>query len=43
MEITFVEMYAEISPAFVSIIGRAVIEPPPSLSFNLAERSNSLE
>ena len=29
MEITFVGMYAETSPACVSMMGRAVMEPPP--------------
>ena len=42
MEITFVGIYAETSPAWVSIIGKAVKEPPPLLSFNLAARSNNL-
>jgi hypothetical protein len=30
IEITFVGMYAEMSPACVSMIGSAVSEPPPS-------------
>jgi hypothetical protein len=29
MEITFVGMYADTSPACVSIIARAVSDPPP--------------
>ena len=43
IEITFVGIYAEISPACVSTIGSAVIEPPPSLSLNFAALSRSLE
>jgi hypothetical protein len=43
MDITFVGIYAEISPACVSIIGSAVIEPPPSSSESLAALSSSLE
>ena len=31
MEITLVGMNAETSPAFVSIIGRPVSDPPPTL------------
>jgi hypothetical protein len=33
---------AQISPACVSIIGNAVIEPPPKSSFNFAALSNNL-
>ena len=36
MEITFVGMYADTSPACVSMIGRAVNDPPPNSSDNLA-------
>ena len=36
-------MYADTSPACVSIIGRAVIDPPPNLSDNLAALSSNLE
>jgi len=43
IEMTFVGMYAETSPPFVSMIGRAVREPPPSSSDSLAERSSSRE
>ena len=43
IEITFVGMYADTSPACVSIIGSAVIEPPPSASLKRLERSSSLE
>ena len=43
MDITFVGMYADTSPACVSMIGSAVKEPPPNLSFNFAARSNNLE
>jgi hypothetical protein len=39
MEITFVGMYAETSPALVSMIGSAVSEPAPRSSFSLAARS----
>ena len=42
IEITFVGMYAETSPAWVSIIGNAVKEPPPLTSLNLAALSNNL-
>ena len=34
IEITFVGIYAETSPACVSIIGSAVNEPAPKSSFN---------
>ena len=43
IEITFVGIYAEISPAFVSTIGNAVIDPPPSSSLSFAALSSSLE
>ena len=43
MEIILVGMYAEISPACVSTIGNAVIEPPPKSSLNLAARSSRRE
>ena len=43
MEITLVGIYAETSPAWVSMIGSAVIEPPPFSSLSLADRSNSRE
>ena len=43
MEITFVGMYAETSPAWVSIIGSAVSEPPPSSCLIFAALSRSLE
>ena len=43
IEITFVGIYAETSPAWVSIIGNAVIDPPPSFSDILEARSKSLE
>jgi len=36
MEITLVGIYADTSPACVSIIGSAVSEPPPNLSESLA-------
>ena len=42
MEITFVGMYADTSPACVSIIGKAVSEPPPFASLNFAALSNNL-
>ena len=42
IEITLVGTYAEISPACVSMIGNAVIEPPPKSSFSLAALSNNL-
>jgi hypothetical protein len=38
-----VGMYAEMSPACVSMIGRAVSEPAPNSSDNLAERSSRRE
>ncbi len=40
MEMTFVGMYAETSPAWVSMMGSAVSDPPPSLSESLAARSS---
>ena len=43
IEITFVGIYAETSPACVSIIGNAVSEPPPKSSDNLAALSSNLE
>ena len=43
MEITFVGMYADTSPAWVSMIGSAVIDPPPASSLKRLERSRSLE
>ena len=43
MEITLVGMYADTSPACVSMIGSAVIEPPPSSSDKRLLRSKSLE
>ena len=42
MEITFVGMYADTSPACVSMIGRAVKDPPPNSSDTLAARSNKM-
>jgi hypothetical protein len=36
-------MYAERSPACVSMIGSAVNEPPPLALFNFAARSSSRE
>ena len=33
-------MYADTSPACVSMIGSAVSEPPPSASLSLAARSS---
>ena len=43
IEITFVGMYADTSPACVSMIGSAVSEPPPSSSESLHARSSSRE
>ena len=40
IEITLVGMYADTSPACVSMIGRAVSEPPPSSSLSLQARSS---
>ena len=39
MEMTLVGMYAETSPAWVSMNGRAVSEPAPFALFSLAARS----
>jgi hypothetical protein len=36
-------MYAETSPACVSMIGNAVSDPPPILSLSFDERSSSRE
>ena len=41
IEMTFVGMYADTSPAWVSMIGSAVSEPPPFSSFSRAARSSS--
>jgi hypothetical protein len=38
IEITLVAIYAETSPACVSIIGNADSEPPPNAGDNLAAR-----
>jgi hypothetical protein len=43
IEITLVGIYAETSLACVSIIGSAVILPPPNASLNFAARSNKRE
>ena len=43
MEMTLVGMYAETSPACVSMIGSAVSEPPPSASESLQARSSRRE
>ena len=43
IEMTFVGMYAAMSPACVSMIGSAVSEPPPSSSESFAARSSSRE
>ncbi len=43
IEITFVGMYADTSPACVSMIGRAVSDPPPCSSESLAALSRSRE
>jgi hypothetical protein len=40
IEITLVGMYADTSPACVSMMGSAVSEPPPSASLSLAARSS---
>ena len=40
IEMTLVGMYAETSPAWVSMIGSAVSEPAPSLSESLQARSS---
>jgi hypothetical protein len=41
IEITLVGMYAETSPAWVSMKGSAVSDPPPFSSLSLAARSSS--
>merc|ERR1712203_485935 len=41
--ITFVVIYAETSPAKVSITGKDVLLPPPNVLFNLDDLSNNLE
>jgi hypothetical protein len=43
IEMTLVGMYAEMSLPFVSMIGSAVREPPPSRSESLAARSKRRE
>ena len=43
IEMTFVGMYAETSPACVSMIGSAVSEPLPFSSFSFAARSSKRE
>ncbi len=43
MEMTLVGMYADTSFALVSITGRPVIEPAPSSSESLAQRSSRRE
>jgi hypothetical protein len=43
IEITLVGMYAETSPALVSMMGRAVSEPAPFSSESLAARSSRRE
>ena len=43
IEITLVGMYAETSPACVSITGSAVSEPAPSSSESFTARSSSRE
>ena len=43
IEMTFVGMYAAMSPACVSMIGSAVSEPPPRSSESLHARSSSRE
>jgi hypothetical protein len=43
IEMTFVGMYAAMSPACVSMTGSAVSEPPPSSSESLQARSSSRE
>ena len=43
MEMTFVGMYAETSPACVSTTGSAVMEPAPTSSDIFAERSSRRE
>ncbi len=41
IEITLVGMYADTSPAWVSMIGSAVSDPPPSSSDSFTARSSS--
>ena len=43
IEITFVGIYAVISPPIVSITGKAVKDPPKYCGDNLADLSNNLE
>jgi hypothetical protein len=43
MEITLVAMYADTSPAWVSMTGKAVREPPPMSLDILAARSSRRE
>ena len=43
MEMTLVGMYADTSPACVSMMGSAVSEPAPSASDSLAARSSRRE
>ena len=43
IEMTLVGMYAEKSPACVSMIGSAVSDPPPSSLFSFAARSSRRE
>ena len=43
IEITFVGMYADTSPAWVSMIGSAVRDPPPSSSLSFTARSSRRE
>ena len=43
IEMTLVGMNAETSLPLVSMIGRPVIEPPPSSSESFAQRSSSRE
>lgn len=42
-EITLVGMYADTSPACVSMMGRAVMEPAPQTVVHLAARSRRRE
>ena len=42
IEITFVGIYAETSPACVSIIGKAVSDPPPLSLLSFAALSSNL-
>ena len=43
MEMTFVGMYAAISPACVSMMGKAVSDPPPNFSSKHTARSRRRE